>query len=148
MGSGQGTGELNDLTLTGKSSVTVSPGTTQNGLLTVLGPDSDFRVSGGSIYGQPLKQGDKAGFSQIISLGGNTSSDEIEVTGGSTVYGRLYAAAHKFFLNGESSWYGSALARTAVMGPAMFAVDESSLGTMLPSPTRFQVLARWRAPPK
>ncbi len=144
VGSGKGTGALNDLTVDNGSSVEINNGTTTNGLLTVLGPDCDFKVNQNSIYGRSTVDPGNSGFSQIISLGGNTSSDDIMATNNSTVYGRIYAAAHKLTVSG-SKWYGSALVRTASISSSTFAVDEGSLGGKLVDPTTYSVLAQWQA---
>jgi hypothetical protein len=143
VGSGQGTGTGNDLTVTGtNSSVKVNSGGTNNGLLTVLGPDCDFVVTSNGVFGQSTNDPTNAGYTQIISLGGNTSSDDIKVTTGGTVYGRLYAAAHLLTVD-SASWYGSALARTATLRNATFAVDVGSLGKSLIDPSAYEILARW-----
>jgi hypothetical protein len=147
VGSGKGTGTGNDLIVTGGSAVKVSPGESGHGLLTVLGPDCDFMISAASVFGQATTEPANAGYTQIISLGGNTSSDAISVTGGSSVYGRLYAAAHAFSISG-SSWYGSAVARTVELDKsALFAVDRGGTGTRLGGTSGdYEIVARSPAP--
>ncbi len=149
VGSGKGTGTFNDLIVDGASSVKVNPSGTTNGLLTVLGPDCDFKISGSSVFGQAIGDTNNSGYSQIISLGGDTSSDDIVVRTGSTVYGRLYAASHLFSLGANCSWYGSALARTITLSGtnSTFAVDEGTMGNVLIDPTEVAILARWPATP-
>ncbi len=149
VGAGKGTGIMNDLIVDGASSVKINPNSTTNGLLTVLGPDCDFKVSGSSVFGQAIGDTNNSGYSQIISLGGDTSSDDIVVSGGSTVYGRLYAASHLFNLGSNSTWYGSALARTITLAGSnsTFAVDEGTTGNVLIDPTDVAILARWPANP-
>jgi hypothetical protein len=144
VGSGAGTGTGNDLIVTGGSSVKVANGGTTNGLLTVLGPDCDFAITSNAVFGQSTDDPNNAGYTQIISLGGNTSSDNITASGGAKVYGRVYAAAHVFTVDG-ASWYGSALTRTVNVRNSTFAVDLGSLGTTLNDPSSYQVLARWPA---
>lgn len=148
VGAGTGTGTLNNLILDSGATVRIDPGSTKNGLLTVLGPDCDFFASGGSVFGQAIGDPANSGYSQIISLGGDASVDDISVTGGSSVYGRLYAAAHVLTINGGSTWYGSALARTVNIGgttPGTFAVDVGTLGNALIDPSTYAILARWPA---
>jgi len=142
VGSGLGTGTLNDLIVTGSSSIKVQNGGTSNGLLTVLGPDCDFTILSNAVFGQSTDDPGNAGYTQIISLGGNTSSDSIQASGGAKVYGRVYAAAHTFTVD-SATWYGSALTRTVTLRHSIFAVDLGSLGTTLHDPSRYQILARW-----
>jgi hypothetical protein len=152
VGSGSGTGTKNDLTVTGTgSALYVGNGTSTNGLMTVLGIDCDFNVGTGAVYGQSKTDPNNAGFAQIISLGGNSSSDDFTVAG--TVYGRLYAAAHAVSVTGKM--FGSALARTVKIGTnGLFAFDEGHLGTTLPANSKkVSIMATWpggyeTAPPK
>ncbi len=146
VGAGQGTGTLNDLTLDTAGKVLVDSGGTQNGLLTVLGQDTDFRVLRDSVYGQSVNDPNNSGYTQIISLGGNASADEIEIDHRSTVHGRLYAAAHNLLLKNGSEWHGSAVARTVDLNhDGIFAIDRGSLGTSVPDSTTHDILARWRS---
>ena len=144
VGSGSGTGTGNDLIVNG-GNVKIDPQGTGNGLLTVLGVDCDFAVSNNSIFGQAVGDTNNGGYSQIISLGGNTSSDDITISTGSKVYGRIYAAAHKFTMSGSSYLYGSVLTRTASITASTIAIDEGSLGNGLVDPSNYQILARWPA---
>jgi len=130
VGSGAGTGTGNDLTLATNGKVLVGNGGTENGLMTVLGIDCDFVVNSGSVFGQSVTDPNNAGYTQVISLGGNASSDNFTVAG--TVYARLYAAAHAVSITGKM--YGSALARTVTLGTnAIFGYDEGYLGMTLPA---------------
>ena len=110
----------------------------------MLGSNADFKVRNNSIYGQAIGDENNAGYSQIISLGGNASSDDIMAESGSNVYGRIYAAAHTLTVSG-ANWFGSALVRQTVVTNGTFAVDEGSLGTTLHDPTKYAVLTRWDA---
>ncbi|MEM7231667.1 MAG: hypothetical protein AAF517_05815 [Planctomycetota bacterium] len=104
----------------------------------------DFKINDGSIFGQAVGEGDNAGFSQIISLGGNASSDDFKLTGGSKVYGRAYASAHTMTLGSGSTWLGSAVVREAEFdSAATFAVDEGSNGNYLVDPQNYQIVAKW-----
>jgi hypothetical protein len=144
VGSGAGTGTGNDLIVTGGSSVKVASGGTSNGLLTVLGPDCDFTITSNGVFGQSTVDPGNAGYTQIISLGGNTSSDTITATSGARVYGRVYAAAHAFTID-TATWYGSALTRTVNVTNSTFAVDLGSLGTTLSDPSHYEIVTRWPA---
>ena len=144
VGEGPGTGRGNDLTLESGSSVLVDSGGTSNPLLTVLGENSDFMLKSGSIWGQNPGDTATAGYSQLISLGGSASSDDIIVDSGSTFYGRIYAAAHEVSLTSGSTLYGSVLARTVVVDGSTIAIDESTLGDGLGDSSGLSVLAKWR----
>lgn len=141
VGSGAGTGTGNDLTVASGSKLLVNNGTTSNGLMTVLGIDCDFNVATGGVFGQSTTDPNNAGYTQVISLGGNASSDNFTVAG--TVYARLYAAAHAVSVTGKM--YGSALARTVTIGTnGLFAFDEGYLGTTLPANSdEVTVMATW-----
>ena len=108
----------------------------------MLGPDCDFTILSNAVFGQSTDDPGNAGYTQIISLGGNTSSDSIQASGGARVYGRVYAAAHVFTVD-SATWHGSALTRTVTLRHSIFAVDLGSLGTTLHDPSRYQILARW-----
>ena len=131
IGAGQGTGAGNDLIVTQSSSVKIDPGGTENNLLTVLGTDADFKVKGGSLFGQAIGDENNAGYSQIVSMGGNFSSDDIKASTGSSVYGRVYAAGHMMTIELGSTWYGSALVGEAVVNAGTFAIDIGTLGADL-----------------
>jgi len=141
VGSGAGTGTGNDLTIAAGSKLLVGNGATSNGLMTVLGIDCDFSVATGGVFGQSTTDPNNAGYTQVISLGGNASSDNFTVAG--TVYARLYAAAHAVSVTGKM--YGSALARTVSIGTnGLFAYDEGYLGTTLPANSdEVTVMATW-----
>ena len=126
------------------SSVFVDSGGTSNPLLTVLGENSDFKLFSGSIWGQNPGDTTTAGYSQLISLGGNASSDDIIVDSGSTYYGRIYAAAHEVAVTSGSTFYGSVLSRTVVVDGSTVAIDESTLGDGLADPSGLSVLVKWR----
>ncbi len=143
VGLGAGTGTGNDLTVNGASSVKVNPGGTDNGVLTVLGTNADFKVMNGSSFGQAIGDENNAGYMQIISLGGNGNSDGIDATGGSTVYGRIYAAAHELTIT-DSTWYGSAMAGSVYISNSTFAIDLGTLGVTLEAQSsNAQMLGYW-----
>ncbi len=146
VGLGQGTGTGNDLTLH-SGTVKVDPGgSTAHTFMTALGANADFKILNASSYGQAIGDENNAGYTQIISMGGNGSSDDIMASGGSTVYGRVYAAAHTFTIEGGSTWYGSALAAEAIFNDGTLAVDLGSLGSTLQSQWGSggaQLLAYW-----
>ena len=150
MGSGSGSG--NDLVVKG-SQVLIAPGSTTNGLQTMLDPDTDMRVQSNGVFGQGsgfYADTYNAGYTQIVILGGDGNNDTIELQAESSVYGQLYAREHVVTLKGNSAWYGSALVKKIAIsgdleGPAMFAVDEGLTGTTISDPTNFQVFARWRS---
>jgi hypothetical protein len=146
IGMGTGTGTGNDLIVDGNSTVASQSGGTQNLLRTILGEDCDFAVTDDSRFGQNLSDPNSAGYTQIISLGGNTSSDNITASSGSQVYGRLYARAHNLSVSGGATWYGSGVVRTATVTGATFAVDESMLGRTIPKPDDYEIYGLWRAP--
>ncbi len=134
----------NDLSVKDDSSLVVDPGGTSNGLLTILSPDSDFEVTGQSVFGQAVGDPYNAGYSQIISAGGDGSYDRIKVHQDSAVFARMYAPNHKLEMTWNSAWYGSAVVRTAlIMGDqTVFAADRGEQGRTL-NPD-FEVFARWR----
>ncbi len=150
VGSGDGTGTLNDIILRSGSKLLVDAGGTTNGILTIFGPNCDFDISGGSVFGQEVNDPATAGYSQMISLGGDASGDMFLVSD-SEVYARLYATAHTFDLRAAAKWFGSGVIRTASLSggpgaPAIFAADEGALGRGLFDPSSFELYARWPAP--
>ncbi len=124
---------------------------TENGLLTILGKDCDFEVSGSSIFGKNLADPASGGYTKIISMGGDASQDTILATGGAAVYGRVYATAHALSVTGSSTWYGSVLSRTVTVtgsgtSVARIVVDESSVGSTLLDSGGYDLHARWFVP--
>ena len=148
VGEGAGTGSGNDLTLDQGSKIQIDAGGGSNGLLTVLGPDADLVMTNGSVLGQEVTDNGSGGYHQIVSLGGNGSSDKISLNQLSQAYGRLYAVAHEMTLNNSSAWFGSAIVKSATLSnAAQFAVDSDSLGGGLAVPGgELGVLATWRVP--
>ncbi len=150
VGSGAGTGTLNDLILGNGSELLIDTGGTQNGLVTVLGLECDFAIGQNSIFGQCVNDPNNAGYSQIVSLGADNSSDVISVGSGAVAYGRLYAPGHDLQLSGNATWYGSAVVNSisilgSVAGAALFGIDMGLTGVYLTDPTCFEVFARWPA---
>jgi len=153
---GQGTGSQDDSTVKDGSSVHVKPGNTSNGLLTVIDSECDFRVKSDSSFGQDYYDFNDydTGYSQIVIGTSNGFSDSVEVTGDSTVFGRLHAKDHQLKLEDGAFWFGSALVKSvSIRGDgddddeSRFAVDEGTTGNVLTDPTNVQFLARWRANP-
>lgn len=143
VGQGAGSGSGNDLTVDQNSVVKINPGGTENGVLTVLGENADFKIMNGSSWGQAVGDENNAGYMQIISLGGNGNSDGMNATGGSTVYGRIYAAAHELTIT-DSTWYGSAMAGEVYISNSTFAVDLGTLGVTLEAQSsNAQMLGFW-----
>lgn len=125
------------------STVQIDAGGTENGLVTVLEDGVPFTVQGGSSFGQEAGGSESAGYSQILSTGG---SGDINCQGGSSVWARVAAPTRDLFVGGSSTWYGSAVARTANLigsGPKFF-IDESRAGTVVGSTGEYEVAARWR----
>ena len=135
----------NDLAIGPNSSLLLDSGGTENPLLTVLGPNTDFSVSSGSEFGRDVSNPHGAGYSQIISAGGVGS---IALSSHSTVYGVLNAPTHTLGIEGGSRWFGSALVQRLNLSGSggntpQFGVDESTQGSILTDPTNFEVYARW-----
>lgn len=144
IGAGKGMGREDVLTVHGGSSVLIDPGDTTNGLLTVLGPGAGFKAADGSVFGQAVGEAESAGYSRIISIsvGGTTSADDILATGGSKVYGRVYATGHDLTVTEQSEWHGSAVVRSLGIENGFFAVDIGGLGSTLETKREVELLAR------
>ena len=148
-GFGPDAGAFSSLRVT-NSTVQVDPDSTTNGLLVVMAPERDLKLTAGSIFGQSVRNLNSGGFTQVISAGADGTADLIDLSGDSIGYGRLYAPQHDIEITGNSAWYGSAIARTfrlggSTPGPAVFGVDEDLQGTALTDPTNFEIHARWPA---
>lgn len=131
------------MTLSSGSQVRIQAGATTNGVTTVLGAGCGFTVQGGSLYGQEVAHLDAAGYSNILSAG---PGGLIQAQGGSRVQARLAAPSRDFFVGGDSTWLGSAMARTARFigsGPK-FLVDESILGRIILPSDEYVVETSWR----
>lgn len=148
IGSGDGTGSLNDIIVEANATVCVDSGDTTNGLLTILGVNCDMTLGSNARYGQNLAAPESGGYTQVISMGGDASSDGISLSGGARMFGRLYAVAHTLTLAAGSHWYGSLLARSvsvsgSASAPVVIAIDESAVGGALLDRSGFDLHARW-----
>ncbi len=146
LGANGGTG----LKIHEESSVLIEPGTTENGLLTVLGPNSNAVIDEDSVFGRITEGSDpamSAAYSRIIGPS-ETSAAHLKIEDDSTIYGHLHTAGHELTL-GRSSWYGSGVVRSATLRSSRFILtspEESSSATT--GQGDYQVVAQWTPSPE